>query len=389
MARLARVVVPEFRGWVDKVEWSGSAPEVTPPAPPSTWTEVGYSYDPAGRRIEKKYDGTTVVKYLYDGGHCLAEYDGNNNLLRTYIYGPCVDEPISMIDVEHSNATYYYHFDGLGSVVALTNASGTTAVLYEYSVYGQVAASDPKHPNRFMFTGREFDKDTGLYYYRARYYNPEIGRFLQTDPVGYTVGVNLYTYCGNNPLNYVDPSGGEFWGALIGGTIGGAIGGISGGWRGGWIGAVSGTVGGAITGAMIGFGCDPVTSGAVGGGAGAVTNAAINQLIFGNVSPFEATVQVVASGFGGAVWASYFPGGDVATGIGVGLVSGATSIVMTAATNAYERMAPMFRRWIRLWQVDNEGFPPLEAAATTDGGRVVDVLRELIRRSGQEKASAK
>jgi RHS repeat-associated protein len=193
-------------GWVDKVEWTGSAPQVTP-APPSTWTEVGYSYDPAGRRIEKKYDGTAVVKYLYDGDHCLAEYDGNNNLLRKYIYGPAVDEPISMIDVEHSNATYYYHFDGLGSVTALTNASGTTAVLYEYSVYGQVAASDPNHPNRFTFTGREFDKETGLYYYRARYYNPEIGRFLQTDPSGYGAGMNLYAYCMNGPMNRIDPFG--------------------------------------------------------------------------------------------------------------------------------------------------------------------------------------
>jgi len=95
----------------------------------------------------------------------------------------------------------------LGSVIALTNASGTTAVLYEYSVYGQVAASDPNHPNRFMFTGRELDKETGLYYYRARYYNPEIGRFLQTDPSGYGAGMNWYAYCGNNSTNCVDPSG--------------------------------------------------------------------------------------------------------------------------------------------------------------------------------------
>ena len=68
----------------------------------------------------------------------------------------------------------------------------------------------PSHPNRFMFTGREYDKETGLYYYRARYYNPQIGRFLQTDPVGYGDGMNSYRYCGNNPLSATDPSGETF-----------------------------------------------------------------------------------------------------------------------------------------------------------------------------------
>jgi RHS repeat-associated protein len=102
-----------------------------------------------------------------------------------------------------NNMAYYYHFDGLGSVVALSNSYGNSCQSYEYSVYGQVAASDPNFlANPYMFTGRRFDIETGLYYYRARYYNPHIGRFMQTDPVGYG-----YVYCGNNPLNMVDPSG--------------------------------------------------------------------------------------------------------------------------------------------------------------------------------------
>jgi RHS repeat-associated protein len=70
-----------------------------------------------------------------------------------------------------------------------------------------VGASDASHPNRLMFTGREYDKETGLYYYRARYYNPQIGRFLQTDAVGYKAGMNWYAYCGNNSTNGIDPSG--------------------------------------------------------------------------------------------------------------------------------------------------------------------------------------
>ncbi len=113
-----------------------------------------------------------------------------------------------MIDVADSNAAYYYHFDGLGSVVALSNSNGDSCQSYEYSAYGQVAASDPNFiANPYMFTGRRFDIETGLYYYRARYYNPYIGRFLQTDPVGYGAGINWYAYCGNNPLGYTDPSG--------------------------------------------------------------------------------------------------------------------------------------------------------------------------------------
>ena len=135
---------------------------------PTDWLTITYGYDSAGRRIEKAYDGQTVMKYLYDGGHIIAEYDGTDSLLHKYIYGPGVDQPICMIDVADSNAAYYYHFDGLGSVIALTNSAGSVVTLYEYSVYGETSASDPNHPNRFLFTGREFDADTGLYYYRAR-----------------------------------------------------------------------------------------------------------------------------------------------------------------------------------------------------------------------------
>jgi RHS repeat-associated protein len=194
-------------GFVDSVQWTGSA--LPAPEPPTNaWHRLTYTYDPSGRRIEKKYDGELITRYVYDGDHCIAEYDINSNLKRKYIYGPCVDEPVCMIEATVSPAaTYYYHFDALGSVVALTNGSGNTVEVYEYDVYGRVGMADANHPNRFLFTGREFDKETGLYYYRARYYNPQIGRFLQTDPVGYSAGMNCYAYCDNNPVDLSDPLG--------------------------------------------------------------------------------------------------------------------------------------------------------------------------------------
>ncbi|OHB74477.1 MAG: hypothetical protein A2Z25_22810 [Planctomycetes bacterium RBG_16_55_9] len=189
-------------GWVDFVQWTGPSPAQDP----ENWQQIAYKHDISGRRIDKKVDGYST-RYVYDGHHVIAEYDGNNNLLRKYIYGPGIDQPVSMIEVADANATYYYHFDALGSVVALSDSSGDTVQTYEYSVYGEVAVEDANHPNPYMFAGRRYDIEIGLYYNRARYYNPFMGRFLQTDPIGYDDGINWYAYCKNNPLNFADPSG--------------------------------------------------------------------------------------------------------------------------------------------------------------------------------------
>ena len=145
----------------------------------------------------------------------LGEYDGSDNLLRKFIYGPGIDEPICIIDVGDSNAVYHYHFDGLGSVVALSDVNNVIVESYSYDVFGAPTIYDANQTeisasaigNPYMFTARRADDETALYYYRARYYAFDIGRFLQTDPVGYYGGLNMYTYCGNNPVAYVDPLG--------------------------------------------------------------------------------------------------------------------------------------------------------------------------------------
>ena len=120
-----------------------------------------------------------------------------------------------MIDVADSNAVYYYHFDGLGSVAALSDVNNMVVESYSYDVFGAPTVYDANYSeisksaigNPYMFTARRADDETALYYYRARYYAFDIGRFLQADPIGYADSLNFYTYCGNNPLNWLDPFG--------------------------------------------------------------------------------------------------------------------------------------------------------------------------------------
>ena len=151
---------------------------------------ASYKYDYPGRRVSKSVYGSPDVttKYCYDGDQVIAEYEAGQ-LVRKFIYGPGIDEPICMIDVAAGNAVYYYHFDGLGSVAALSNNSGEIVERYSYDVFGRAdRVSDVSNP--YLFTGRRYDDETGLYYYRARYYDPWTGRFLQTRP-----GCSVLTAC--------------------------------------------------------------------------------------------------------------------------------------------------------------------------------------------------
>ncbi|HOH66847.1 MAG: RHS repeat-associated core domain-containing protein [Sedimentisphaerales bacterium] len=135
--------------------------------------------------------------------------------MRKFIYGPGIDEPICLIDGADADETCFYHFDGLGSVVALCDVNNVLVERYAYDVFGrptirdvngvEIGASAVNNP--YLFTGRRYDVEAGLYYYRARYYDYATGRFLQPDPLGYSGGLNLYAYVRNNPLRWADPYG--------------------------------------------------------------------------------------------------------------------------------------------------------------------------------------
>lgn len=173
---------------------------------------IDFKYDPFDRRIEKKV--TTLINdvtkistwsYLYDGDNLAAEYftDSNGTTTTYYTHGPGVDEHLAM---ERGGVYYYYHADGLGSVSAITDQSAAVVQSYSYDSFG-VPKQTSNFQNSFMYTGREWDKETGLYYYRARYYDPMEGRFISKDQIGFEAGINLYSYVQNNPINLVDPSG--------------------------------------------------------------------------------------------------------------------------------------------------------------------------------------
>ena len=162
-----------------------------------------FEYDAFGMRKRKTVDGVGT-EYVLDGNQVVAEYDDSGSLQRKYVYAG-LDNPIRML---RGATAYFYHQDASGSVAALSNASGALAESYAYSPYGRVSApSGPGIGNPYLYAGREFDTETGLYYNRARFYDPVLGRFLHPDPIGLVDSLNLYAYVGGNPVNFVDPLG--------------------------------------------------------------------------------------------------------------------------------------------------------------------------------------
>jgi RHS repeat-associated protein len=178
-------------------------------------TLESYAYDALGRRIRVAADGAT--NYLvHSGPHVIAELDAAGTLQRSYTHGPGIDNILAMtVHTNTATNTYYFLKDHLGTVHAVTDDSGLVVESYTYDAWGNVTAHDPagvpipttRIGNRYLFQGREYSWKTGLYYFRARWYNPTTGRWLSKDPIGIAGGLNQYVFCGNRPVTSGDPFG--------------------------------------------------------------------------------------------------------------------------------------------------------------------------------------
>jgi RHS repeat-associated protein len=180
-----------------------------------TGMTAAYAFDPMGRRATKTVSGT-ATNFLHDGDTELAEYDGSGNLLRRYVPGLGIDDLIAMVTCTGTGCAgatatkTFFHTDKLGSVIAMSDITGHIVEgPFIYDAFGNCTSGGVPCSSGvpFRYTGQRFDSETGLYHYRARCYSSVLGRFCQTDPIGYRDSLNLYGYTGDNPLNATDPFG--------------------------------------------------------------------------------------------------------------------------------------------------------------------------------------
>ena len=176
---------------------------LTSVALPGSGGTISFKYDPFGRRIYKSSSSGTSV-YAYDGDNLIEETNAAGGVVARYEQTQNIDEPLAIL---RSSTTSYFHADGLGSVTSLSNAAGSIAGTYTYDSFGKLTASIGSLVNPFQYTARESDPETGLYYYRARYYDESIGRFIGEDPFRFGGGLDFYTYVRNSPVYLIDPLG--------------------------------------------------------------------------------------------------------------------------------------------------------------------------------------
>ena len=274
----------------------------------------------------------------------MLEFDGSYMLTVRYTHGPGIDEPLVM---ERGGQSFSYHADGLGSITELTDSTGAVVQSYVYDSFGQIVQQVGTLASPYTYTGREFDEESGLYYYRTRYYDARVGRFLQEDSFRGIITIipktlNVYVYVLNNPLTNIDPYGnnpllltaaiGSLTGIVIGGTVGGFTAFIT---EGNVLnGVIVGAVGGGVGGLFAGFGM-PTTAGALGSLAGQ----AVAEFLNGTLGVPGSYARIAASPIIGGFLGYY--GGQLANHgfgtLGRVLTTSATS-VNKAAFNLLTRI---------------------------------------------------
>lgn len=155
-----------------------------------------------GRRIQRTSTTGGTTKFVYDGADVLRDLDGNGSTIADYLNAPGIDNKLRQTT---SGTTSYFVTDHLGTTRGLTDAGGNLAASIGYDSYGNITSGSS--PTRYTYTGREIDFDTGLTYYRARWYDPQQGRFISEDPLELDAGINFYAYVNNSPLALADPLG--------------------------------------------------------------------------------------------------------------------------------------------------------------------------------------
>ena len=269
-----------------------------------------YVYDVFDRRIVKSVDRDgsgplppQETHFVYDGLNAWADFDGGNRVLARYLHGTGLDNLLARWRPDGGSA--WYLGDHLGSVRDMVDAAGAIVNRRAYDSFGQlVSQTNPAAGDRFGFTGRESDPELGLYYYRARYFDPQLGRFVSQDPLGFAAGdSNLYRYVGNAPLTARDPLGlsavGLFYGLMA---------------------RRSSMAAGAVVGGVLGFACGWVEGFTEASSAGSGNSESAASAAFQRASSYAAVGVALGGTLAGLPSAVQFYGGGILLGAAAGMI---------------------------------------------------------------------